>query len=559
MEKKLRHTFVLSLIFLSNISLADYWTQKASFPLQGRSGMFSFSIGTQGYMGCGYQGGNIYNDFWQYDQASDTWTQKANFGGSICWYPAGFAINGKGYAGLGYYNGTMYPDFWEYDPSLNQWTQKNNFPVALRFVPLSLASATKGYILGGSNVNGYLKELYEYDPVTDTWTQLMDLPGAGRLSPAGFIIGNKLYAGTGEAGATLLNDFWSYDIPNNSWTQMATFPGTNRANAAAFCIGDKGYLGIGEIIPFGTFVNDWWEYDTTANSWTAKTNYGSAPTAETINFAIGNKGYVGCGENYNAQFWEYCPDAFCATALPVSAFSADQDFCPGTCINFTNQSLNAISYNWSFPGATPSTSTDVDPQNVCYSQSGNYDVQLISTNAGGSDTLLMSGYITVFPAPAPQSITQSGDTLFALSGAAAYQWYYNGNLISGATNANYVATQNGDYNLVATDSNGCEVEAVIFDVMTEINFADNSFGGMRLFPNPVTDYLNMYNFRSPDECTISIYNVTGEKVKVENAGPVNHPEVYSIDCSLLHAGVYTIEISSKEKQYRKTFIRCDRE
>jgi hypothetical protein len=65
-------------------------------------------------------------------------------------------------------------------------------------------------------------------------------------------------------------------------------------------------------------------------------------------------------------------------------------------------------------------------------------------------------YITVYPFPPAQGILQSGDTLYANAGAVTYQWYFNNNLIPGATNYFYVAPASGDYNVVATDGNGCE-------------------------------------------------------------------------------------------------------
>jgi PKD repeat protein len=52
------------------------------------------------------------------------------------------------------------------------------------------------------------------------------------------------------------------------------------------------------------------------------------------------------------------------------------------------------SWNWSFPGGTPSSSTGQNPV-VTYSQSGIYDVQLIVSNGTTSDTLVRTSYITV--------------------------------------------------------------------------------------------------------------------------------------------------------------------
>ena len=69
--------------------------------------------------------------------------------------------------------------------------------------------------------------------------------------------------------------------------------------------------------------------------------------------------------------------------------------------------MNATLTNGLFR-TTPGSSTDVNPLGICYSTPGTYDVTLIATGAGGSDTLTLTNYITVFPNPAPQGITQSG-------------------------------------------------------------------------------------------------------------------------------------------------------
>ena len=120
-------------------------------------------------------------------------------------------------------------------------------------------------------------------------------------------------------------------------------------------------------------------------------------------------------------------------ALPSSLFTAQHILCPGSCTNYNNLSTNATSYLWSFPGGNPSSSTDANPQGICYNTPGHYAVTLIATNSFGSDTLSLNNYVTVYPFPAPQGINQSGDSLIANQGAVSYQWYHNGVLIPGAT------------------------------------------------------------------------------------------------------------------------------
>lgn len=69
--------------------------------------------------------------------------------------------------------------------------------------------------------------------------------------------------------------------------------------------------------------------------------------------------------------------------------------CIGNFVNFMDISLNdAISWQWSFPGGTPTSSTLENPT-IAYNSLGSYDVQLIASDATTTDTLLLSNYITV--------------------------------------------------------------------------------------------------------------------------------------------------------------------
>ena len=86
---------------------------------------------------------------------------------------------------------------------------------------------------------------------------------------------------------------------------------------------------------------------------------------------------------------------------PIADFSASQTL---TCINgnitFQDESFNADydstwTYNWSFPGAIPETSTDRNPV-VSYIESGLHDVTLTVTNsAGSSQPLTKSNYVEI--------------------------------------------------------------------------------------------------------------------------------------------------------------------
>ncbi|MEO8087579.1 MAG: T9SS type A sorting domain-containing protein [Bacteroidota bacterium] len=270
---------------------------------------------------------------------------------------------------------------------------------------------------------------------------------------------------------------------------------------------------------------------------------------------INNPGTLGQGCNYVDNGFNIAPHSGIeglpnfvqsiftqAPATPIALFNTpDNHICPGTCTNFTNLSVNGVSYLWSFAGANPSTSTDVDPGNICYNTPGSYSVELITSNAIGSDTLTLNNFITVYPNPAPQGISQSGDTLIANTGANAYQWYLNGNVIPGATNSFFVAQSVGDYNVVATDANGCEVEAAIFDVIAGLTPAISKGEGVTAYPNPVHGFLSIslpsYFY---GKTFLKIADVIGKNVFAKTISN----QITSLDLKDLSEGVYILTIDN---------------
>jgi len=241
-------------------------------------------------------------------------------------------------------------------------------------------------------------------------------------------------------------------------------------------------------------------------------------------------------------------------AFPIAMFTADNHICPGTCTDFTNLSQNSTSYIWSFSGATPATSTDVNPATICYNTPGTYAVSLIAINSLTSDTLTLNNFITVYPYPPAQGIMQSGDTLIANAGAVSYQWYHDGNLIPGATDYYYIASEGGNYNVVATDNNGCEVEAVIFDVVAGLDQYTINGRQLTIYPVPVSDEFYLQGIATSDVVSeMSAYNLIGERIPIEFTN--SESGLYTVTCGLLKGGIYFLEISTGEKIFRVKFMK----
>lgn len=92
-----------------------------------------------------------------------------------------------------------------------------------------------------------------------------------------------------------------------------------------------------------------------------------------------------------------CDSSYVSPPCPaVADFTSNgQTICVGNSVLFTNRSLNnCTSYQWYFPGGTPSSSTSVN-QTVTYSTVGIYNVSLVATNINGTDSVTFVNYITV--------------------------------------------------------------------------------------------------------------------------------------------------------------------
>lgn len=82
--------------------------------------------------------------------------------------------------------------------------------------------------------------------------------------------------------------------------------------------------------------------------------------------------------------------------------------------------------------------------------------------SGNNGTLNGPTWITFVPFSnvlSQRYVIPTGLLLTCLPAAVTYQWYFGANLIFNATSQTYTATQNGNYSVIASDSNGCSITA----------------------------------------------------------------------------------------------------
>jgi hypothetical protein len=103
------------------------------------------------------------------------------------------------------------------------------------------------------------------------------------------------------------------------------------------------------------------------------------------------------------------------------------DICEGENVNFLDFSTaGSTSWNWTFPGGTPETSTEQNPV-VTYANPGEYNVTLIVTNGMATDTLVKENYVWVAYCTGTAD-RNSGEVSFAPNPAKGYTTIYFGKL-----------------------------------------------------------------------------------------------------------------------------------
>lgn len=155
--------------------------------------------------------------------------------------------------------------------------------------------------------------------------------------------------------------------------------------------------------------------------------------------------------------------------FPEANFTASAtSVCEGASIDFSEATTGGTptSYNWSFPGGTPASSTAPNPTGITYNAPGTYPVTLEVSNSFGADTLTQTGYIVVNQNPsvsvvASQDVTCNGGSdgsavASATGGTGPYNYNWQPGNISSDTASGLAA---GNYTVTVLDVNGCSATA----------------------------------------------------------------------------------------------------
>lgn len=250
----------------------------------------------------------------------------------------------------------------------------------------------------------------------------------------------------------------------------------------------------------------------------------------------------------------------------VASFTADvTEGCMGLEVQFTDNSVGATSWNWTFPGGTPATSTEQNPV-VVYNTAGDYDVTLEISDGTEVTEMTKNNYITVMDVP-EQAGPISGDNEVAmgeveeysiaeLDYCSLYQWEISPeNAGSLEVNMNTVTvTWSSDYTgaavLKVCGGNDCGMGdySEDFDVMVmdPTGIYDLQGTTVGIYPNPNNGRFTIeLTSAKADSYNVKLVNALGMEI-LSKTVEVNGKYNEDIDISGMAEGVYYLYLKNNE-------------
>jgi PKD repeat protein len=269
--------------------------------------------------------------------------------------------------------------------------------------------------------------------------------------------------------------------------------------------------------------------------------------------------YVGAfgSDNWTATWANFDPQNANYSELPMTAsFTTVVDSFKAT---FTNKSLNAYTFDWSF-GDNTANSTDENPVHT-YAAIGTYKVILTTSN--GISTKKDSSLVTINVLPTAKftSVTDSFKVTFANKStfASSYSWNFGDNNTSTLENPVHTYAANGTYKVVLTASNGISSTKDSANIVISVVGVDNTklMNQLVLYPNPVNNNATVaFNLMQSAKLSVKVLDINGRTIATiaDNTNFSAGVQNLTIDASAFEAGVYMVRLYNKETASTIRFV-----
>ncbi len=256
-------------------------------------------------------------------------------------------------------------------------------------------------------------------------------------------------------------------------------------------------------------------------------------------------------------------------SIPTASFTTSSTtICYGDSIQLVNTSVDADTYNWVIPGASPTTSSQTDPW-VLFATSGSYSIELIASGAGGSDTLMQTVNVTVLPNPAA-SFTENADTLFVPSAtlyltntstdASTYYWDFGDGSSSTDVNPWHNYSTPGQYTvLLVAYSSSCGNDSAFLtvEVFSAADIHEEQIVDFQISPNPTIGETSItLNSRYSGHSELILTDTEGRVIRVKPLQLQPGKNTFLLDFNELGlaAGNYFLRLSTNSSQTTRPIV-----
>lgn len=295
-------------------------------------------------------------------------------------------------------------------------------------------------------------------------------------------------------------------------------------------------------LPSDTTLKILWRYSPAQPAWRADVVQG-------VDFATLLFGLAALPENLGIDFFARNNDFFSPAA---EIRYTPQTLCKGVCIDFNNTSPSTGgTWKWTFQGAGQPQSSLQNPKQICYTTAGTYMVTLLDSNQCSSK--LSSRTLLIQALPLKPIITQNVNQLVS-SAANGYQWYFNNQVIAGATQQKITINKDGAYYVCIKNAAGCESCAEPFDAVVNSISDNSSKHDIVLFPNPANKEVTLRGSVVSGKLKIRLMNSQGQCIKSEEFTDLSSDFKLQLSLKDVSNGLYSLILQGDDFTQLKKLV-----